>query len=46
MLVYYFTSLTARPSSTRLRVIREINRTHDILRWKIFYKDLVVSPSY
>ena len=31
---------------TRLRVIRRINRAHWMSKYKIYYKDSVVSPSY
>ena len=42
----YFIKVTARSSFTRLRVICRINRSHQILKWKISYKDSVVPPSY
>ena len=39
-----FIKATARPSFTLFRVIRRINGK--ILKWKISYKDSVVSSSY
>ena len=42
----YFIEVTVCPIFTLLRVIRRKNRIHWILKWKICYKDLVLSPSY
>ena len=42
----YFIEVTVCPMFTLLRVIRRKNRTHWILKWKMCYKDLVLSPSY
>ena len=45
-LARYFIKVTARPSFKQLRVIRQRDRVHLISKWKISYKDSVVSPSY
>ena len=45
-LARYFIKVTAHPSFKRLRVIRQRDRVHLISKWKISYKDSVVSPSY
>ena len=41
-----FLKVTVRPSFLRLRVIRRINRVHEISKWKISFKGSVVSTSY
>ena len=45
-LIRYFIKVTARPSFTRLKVIRWINRVHEISKWKISYENSVISRSY
>lgn len=40
----YMTKITAPSIFTRLKIIRQINRIHLILKWKICYKDTVVYP--
>ena len=45
-LAKHFIKVTARPTFTRLRVIRQIKIIHQIPKWKICCKDSVVSPSY
>ena len=46
MLATYISKVTARPSFTRLRLIRRKNRIHQISKLKRSYKDSVVSSYY
>ena len=45
-LARYFIKIASRPSFMRFRVVRRINRVHKIPKWKICFKDSVLSPSY
>ena len=45
-LANYFTKVTARPTFTWLRVIKQVKRVYEIFKWKICCKHSVVSLSY
>ena len=45
-LAKYFIKVTAHPSFTRLKILRQINRVHQISKWKVSQENSVVSPSY
>ena len=45
-LASYFIEVAVSSSFTRLRVVRRVNRVHEIAKQKICYKHSVVSSSY
>ena len=42
----YLIKITMHPSFTRLRIVRQINSIHKMQKFKMYYKDSVMSPSH